>query len=67
MAKYIEIKIPYELAAKLSSKMEQAGFEKLTPYIQFILEQVIDDGSEDDYSKEDEKEVRQRLKDLGYL
>ena len=65
--KEITIKIPVELAGNLSAKMKDAGFEKLTPYICYILEQVAEDDSSDEDLIENEKEIRERLKELGYI
>ena len=39
--KEIEIKIPYDLAAKLTARLDESGFDKLTPYVCYILEQVV--------------------------
>jgi hypothetical protein len=66
--KEIEIKIPYDLACKLTERMDEAGFEKLTPYICYILEQAIfETDSDDNDEKEEEEEVKEKLKRLGYL
>ena len=62
------------LTAKLYNQiMERAsatGFGSAEEYITFVLEEVLkDDESEDRvaFSKEEEEEVKKRLKALGYL
>ena len=65
----IPIKIPYKLAGKLSKKIKEAGFDTITSYVVYVLEQALssDDSEEDTYGEEEEKNVRERLKELGYL
>ena len=68
--KTIQISLPYELAGKLSQKIKDAGFKSITEYVVYILEQTLSSEESDDskaYSEEDEKNVRERLKELGYL
>lgn len=67
--KPIQISIPYDLAGKLSKKIKETGFGSITEYVIYVLEQTLsfDTEKEDNYPEEDEKEVRERLKDLGYL
>ena len=64
----INIKIPYDLAGKLSKRVSEGGFNSLTEYIIYILGQVISQEEDNNQSDdEEEKNVRERLKDLGYL
>lgn len=64
----ITIKLPYELAGKLSKKIGEAGFDTITSYVVYVLEQVLAETSgQEDSSEDDDKEVRERLKKLGYL
>ena len=63
------------LAAKLYSQIEErvkaTGFGSVDEYVTFILEEILKDDEEQEkenaFSKEDEEEVKQRLKGLGYL
>lgn len=68
--KDIQIKLPIKLAGKLGMKIKEAGFNSITEYVVYVLEQTL--SSEDSldneaYSEEEEKNVRERLKELGYL
>ena len=68
--KDIQITLPYKLTGKLSKKIKEAGFDTITEYIIFILEQTISSEEvegEGVYGEEEEKEVKERLKELGYL
>ena len=67
--KDINIKLPYGLAGKISKKIKEVGFDTITSYVIYVLEQALspDDSKEDAYGEEEEKNVRERLKELGYL
>ena len=66
--KPITIKLPYNLAGKLSKKIKETGFDTITEYITYVLEQTLSENTEngEDY-EEEEKNVKERLKELGYL
>jgi len=63
------------LAAKLYGQIEErvkaTDFDSVDEYVAFVLEEVLKDDEEQEkrktFSKEDEEEVKQRLKGLGYL
>ena len=57
MEKRIKITIPYNLAGKLSKKIKEAGFDKITSYVVYVLEQAL--SSED--SEEEEKNARTNI------
>lgn len=66
--KPIQIKIPYKLAGRLSKKIKETGFDTITEYVVYVLEQTLSEDSENgENNEEEEKNVRQRLKELGYL
>jgi len=66
--KPIQIKIPYKLAGRLSKKIKETGFDTITEYVIYILEQALSEDSENNGNyAEEEKNVKERLKDLGYL
>jgi len=63
------------LAAKLYGRIEErvkaTDFRSVDEYVTFVLEEVLKEDDEQEgekaFSKEDEEEVKQRLKSLGYL
>jgi len=60
------------LSADLYSQIEQrvkaTGFGSVEEYVTFVLEEVLkEDDEEIVFTEEEEKEVKKRLRDLGYL
>lgn len=64
-----QIQIPHELVTKLEKIIKKAGFDSVQEYALFVLEQTISseefDGEK--YEKDEEENVKERLKELGYL
>lgn len=73
MANEENILIPKDLAGKLSKRARNKGFASLSGYVTYVLRQVLSSIESDEknqkeaFSKEGEKKVKQRLKELGYL
>ena len=68
--KDIKITIPYSLAEKLNKKIKKIGFNTIDEYVAFVLEQAIsseESGNQEGYDEEEEKNVKESLKELGYL
>lgn len=70
--KYTTVSIPTPLADNIKRRIEGTGFNSLSSYVTYVLRQVISSLDEDDagkevMSKEDEAEVKRRLKALGYI
>ncbi|MCK4266704.1 MAG: CopG family transcriptional regulator [Thermoplasmata archaeon] len=70
--KYTTVSIPTPLADNIKRRIEGTGFNSLSSYVTYVLRQVISSLDEDDagkevMSKEDEAEVKKRLKALGYI
>ena len=60
--------LPAELYAKVEERVKATGFGSVDEYVEFVVEEVVSGGEqEESFSEEDEKEVKKRLKDLGYL
>jgi len=62
MAK-VAIKIPRELYEKLQGIIEGTGFSSVTEFIVFVMQSLASSGK----IKEEEEEVKKRLRALGYL
>lgn len=73
MADEAKILIPMDLADKLSKRAKNKGFASLSNYVTYVLRQVLSTIETDEkkqskaFTKEGEKKVKQRLKELGYL
>lgn len=61
--------LPVELYSKIEERVNATDFGSVDAYVKFILEEVLKEGETEEgaFSKEDEKEVKKRLKTLGYL
>ncbi len=61
--------LPAELYSKIEERVKATGFGSVEEYITFVLEEVLKGEGEEEqaFSKEDEEEVKKRLKALGYL
>ena len=60
------VSLPTELYSRIEERAKSTGFDSMDDYIAFILEEVIKDEAEADIGKEDEAEVKRRLRSLGY-
>ncbi len=69
----IQLTIPKDLAEKLKKRAEDKDFKSLPDYVTYILRQVISRVEADETQKkkpvtqEGEEEIKQKLRDLGYL
>ena len=60
--------LPAELYGKIEERVKATDFGSVDEYVEFILEEVVKEEEEERaFSEEEEKEVKKRLKDLGYL
>ena len=64
------VTLPAELYNRIVERVKATGFGSVDEYVIFVLEEILkEDGEEEGraFSKEDEEEVKKRLKALGYL
>jgi len=64
------LSLPAELYSRIEERVRATGFSSAEEYVVFVLEEVLKEGEETEeraFSKEDEEEVKKRLKALGYL
>ncbi len=60
--------LPAELYGEIEKRVSATDFGSVDEYVKFVLEEVVrEEGEEKPFSEEEEKEVKRRLKDLGYL
>ena len=66
---FVKVTLPKSIVEKIEKRLKQTGFDSVTSYISYVLEEVLseDDEEEEVFSKEDEERVKERLKSLGYL
>jgi len=68
--KFTTISIPTPLAEKIKKRIEGTGFTSLSSYVTYVLREVLsgmDEETEEAFTKDDEKRVKNRLRALGYL
>lgn len=67
------ISIPKDLAEKLGKRAKNKGFGSLSSYVTYVLRQILSSIETDEkkqnkaFTKEGEKKVKRRLRELGYL
>ncbi len=62
--------LPVELYGKIEQRIASTEFRSVDEYVGFVLEEVCkEEGAEEDraFSKEEEEQVKSRLRALGYL
>ena len=65
---FVNISIPISLCRKIKERLEGTEFTTVEAYVAFVLSEVVSDDEEDNaFSEEDEAEVKNRLRDLGYI
>jgi len=60
------VSLPVELYSRVEERAKSTGFDSIDDYVAFVLEEVIKEEGEADIGKEDEAEVKRRLRSLGY-
>lgn len=61
------VKIPEEVARQLEKKLAQTSFSSLDEFISFVLARLAESSSEMPFSEEEERQLRDRLRSLGYI
>jgi len=65
-----DVSLSAELYDRIEARVKATEFDSVEEYVNFILEEVLREEDEDEgraFSKEDEEEVKKRLKALGYM
>ncbi len=61
------VKIPEEVARQLDKKLAQTSFASLDDFVSFILARLAESTSETPFSEDEERQLRERLRSLGYI
>jgi len=60
--------LPAELYRRIEERVKATGFGSVDEYAIFVLREVLkEEGEERAMSKEEEEEIKKRLRALGYL
>ena len=66
--KYGTISLPLPLIESVKKKIEGTGIHSVSAYVAFILRQILSSPESDEpLTKKEEREIKQRLKRLGYV
>ena len=65
----IHIAISKDLYDKVLQRvnMSQDEFKSVEEYVHFVLSEVVKDDEQSAYTKEEEEDIKNRLKSLGYI
>jgi Arc/MetJ-type ribon-helix-helix transcriptional regulator len=61
------IKIPEEVARQLERKLAQTSFASLDDFVSFVLARLAESPSDTPFSEDEERQLRERLRSLGYI
>lgn len=61
------VKIPEDVARQLERKLAQTSFASLDDFISFVLARLAESPSTTPFSEEEERQLRDRLRSLGYI
>jgi len=64
------VSLSAELYGRIEERVRETGFGSVDEYVTFVLDEVLkEEGEETEvaFSKEEEEEVKKRLRALGYL
>ena len=68
---YVSIKIPKSLADRIKNMMGDYNYKSMTSYVSYILRRHIASYNADqdcvEITDDDEKRIKKRLEELGYL
>ncbi|MFW9878899.1 MAG: CopG family transcriptional regulator [Candidatus Thorarchaeota archaeon] len=69
---YTTVSIPKPLIEKIKDRMKGTGFSSVSSYVTYVLRQVLSSIEEEErskqaFTKEEEEQVKRRLRDLGYI
>ncbi|MCZ6765579.1 MAG: CopG family transcriptional regulator [bacterium] len=67
----VSIKIPRRLYLKIQEMIDDSGFNSATDFIVYVLRDVLSESGkedgQDEFSPEELKVLKQKLRNLGYL
>lgn len=65
------VKIPKKTYRRIKKRIADTGFTSVSEYVGYVLNEVLDnleeEEHEENFSKEEEEKVKERLRALGYL
>ncbi len=65
--KEIIISVEGKILKKLEEKSGDGGFDSVSKYVEFVLNEMVDNQGKQGYTPEEETAIKENLKDLGYI
>jgi hypothetical protein len=67
----VNVEIDDDMYSVLEARAEEKDFDETEEYIDYLLKQIVEkikrEKQDTEYTEEEEKKVKNRLKDLGYM
>ncbi|HEV2428267.1 MAG TPA: CopG family transcriptional regulator [Thermoplasmata archaeon] len=61
------IRIPEDVAKGIEARIRTSGFDSVDTFVAFVLARLLESHSDQPFSEEDERRLRERLRSLGYI
>ncbi|MCL4326647.1 MAG: CopG family transcriptional regulator [Candidatus Thermoplasmatota archaeon] len=65
--KCVRISIPEVVYDRIKQRIKNTGFENVSDFVTFVLRVIEDSTSNEPFSDEDEKKIKERLRSIGYI
>jgi len=65
----VSVELPVEIIEKIKKRIEGTGFDSVSSYVAYVLDEILSESEDEDedFTEEDEEKVKERLRALGYL
>ena len=64
---FVKISIPKSLFEKIKERIKRTEFASVSDYVRYVLTELLSEGEEEHFSKENEEKIKARLRALGYI
>lgn len=61
------LRVPEEIARGLEKRMAGSSFESVDAFVSFVLARLLEENRSTVFSEEDERNLKERLRSLGYI
>jgi Arc/MetJ-type ribon-helix-helix transcriptional regulator len=61
------VELSTDTYTRVESRVERSEFDDVSEYVEFVLDSLLDELEGGSDSSDDDEEVRDRLRELGYL
>ena len=61
------VRIPEDLYARIEKHIAGSEFDSVPKFVGYVLREVLAERNDEEYSQEEEEQVKSRLRALGYV